>query len=314
MKLAVPDLISPSYFPAVAAVELGFFEREGLDVSLELISPTEDAYAALRDGEIDFVASSAHSALSAFPEWSGVKLLCAQSQGMYWFLVMRSELGASRGDISVVKGRSIGAAPLVGLALRQLLVESGIDLERDDVRISPVPGSHGRHVSFGVTAAKAMADGVIDGFWANGMAAELTLRSGVGTLVLDVRRGDGPPSCFNYTMPVVATTDQLISRSPSVAEAAIRAIISTQSALRKNPDLATECGRRLFPEYEASLIADLIRRDVAFYEPSISEMFVEQMCTFARAAGLMTGKTVYSDIVSEKLHHVVSRKAHRDLK
>jgi hypothetical protein len=29
MKLAVPDLISNSYFPAAAAVELGLFEREG---------------------------------------------------------------------------------------------------------------------------------------------------------------------------------------------------------------------------------------------------------------------------------------------
>ena len=28
MKLAVPDLISNSYFPAVAAVELGFFREE----------------------------------------------------------------------------------------------------------------------------------------------------------------------------------------------------------------------------------------------------------------------------------------------
>ena len=34
MKLAVPDLISNSYFPAAAAVELGFFEREGLDYPL----------------------------------------------------------------------------------------------------------------------------------------------------------------------------------------------------------------------------------------------------------------------------------------
>ena len=32
MKLAVPDLISNSYFPAVAAVDLGFFKAEGLDV------------------------------------------------------------------------------------------------------------------------------------------------------------------------------------------------------------------------------------------------------------------------------------------
>src|SRR6516165_8593064 len=32
MKLAVPDLVSSSYFSAVAAVELGYFAREGLDV------------------------------------------------------------------------------------------------------------------------------------------------------------------------------------------------------------------------------------------------------------------------------------------
>src|SRR5437879_442009 len=55
MKLAVPDLISNSYFPAAAAGELGFFKQEGLDVLLELIFPVDKCYAALRDGTIDFV-------------------------------------------------------------------------------------------------------------------------------------------------------------------------------------------------------------------------------------------------------------------
>ena len=82
MKLAVPDLISNSYFPAVAAVELGFFKEEGLDVSLELVFPVDRAYCEMRDGQIDFVGGSAHSALAAFPEWQGAKLLCAQAQGM----------------------------------------------------------------------------------------------------------------------------------------------------------------------------------------------------------------------------------------
>jgi hypothetical protein len=36
MKLAVPDMISNSYFPAIAAIEFGFFRKEGLDVELEL--------------------------------------------------------------------------------------------------------------------------------------------------------------------------------------------------------------------------------------------------------------------------------------
>ena len=67
MKIALPDIISNSYFPAAAAVELGFFKAEGLDLSLELVYPVDKSYAALRDGSVDFVAGSAHSALAAFP-------------------------------------------------------------------------------------------------------------------------------------------------------------------------------------------------------------------------------------------------------
>src|ERR1700749_1711233 len=108
MKLAVPDMISNSSFPAEAAIELGFFGEEGLDVTLEMIFPVDKAYMALRDGTVDFVGGSAHSALAAFPQWEGVKLICAQAQGMYWFLVMRNEAGVRRGDLAVVKGKSIG--------------------------------------------------------------------------------------------------------------------------------------------------------------------------------------------------------------
>src|SRR5271169_5399882 len=231
MKLAVPDLVSNSYFPAVAAVELGFFEQEGLDVSLELVFPVDRAYRELRDGAVDFVGCSAHSALAAFPEWQGAKLLCAQAQGMYWFLVMRADLDARRGDAGVVRGRSIGAAPWVEMGLRRLLIEAGIDLERDQVTIAPVPGTTGAGiVNFGVSAAKALEEGLIDGFWANGMGAEVAVRRGVGTVVLDVRRGDGPKPAFNYTMSALATTDRLIDESPEAAAAAVRALVKTQLA------------------------------------------------------------------------------------
>src|SRR5262249_8600877 len=246
------DLISNSYFPVEAAVELGFFQQEGLEVSLELIFPVDRAYRALRDGAVDFVGGSAHSALAAFPRWQGAKLLCAQAQGMYWFLVMRADLNAKRGDLSVVKGHSIGAAPWVEMGLRRLLIEAGIDLDRDGVKIAPVPGSLEAGVNFGVTAAKALAERKIDGFWANGMGAEVAVRSGVGTIVLDVRRGDGPKASFNYTMAAVATTERLIARDPDVAAAAVRAIVQTQGALRQDVTLATKVGEKLFPPSAAA--------------------------------------------------------------
>lgn len=298
MKLAVPDVISNSYFPAIAAIELGFFKEEGLDVALELIFPVDKAYEALRDGAVDFVGGSAHSALAAFPEWRGVKLLCAQAQGMYWFLVMRKDLGAVRGDVTAVKGRSIGAAPWVEMGLRRLLIEAGIDLERDRVKIAPVPNAVGAGVNFGVTAARALEEGKIDGFWANGMGAEVAVRRGAGTVVLDVRRGDGPKPCFNYTMASIAAADRLLDRSPEIAAAALRAVRKTHAALRRDVSLATGIGRKLFPPSEAELIAELIRRDLPYYDTSISREFVAGMNRFACDLGLLKGDVPYERIVA----------------
>jgi NitT/TauT family transport system substrate-binding protein len=301
MKLAVPDMISNSYFPAIAAIELGFFRQEGLDVELELIFPVDKAYAALRDGAVDLVGGSAHSALAAFPQWRGVKLLCAQAQGMYWFLVMHNDLGARRGDIDSVKGRRIGAAPWVEMGLRALLIAAGIDPERDGVTIAPVPGAQGAGVNFGVTAAQALADRKIDGFWANGMGAEVAVRRGVGSVVLDVRRGDGPKACFNYTMASLAATGRLIEASPQIAPAAIRAIASTHAALKRDPTLATAVGRKLFPPSEAELIAELIRRDLPYYDTAISETFVAGMNAFARERGILQGDVPYAQIVAPQM-------------
>jgi ABC-type nitrate/sulfonate/bicarbonate transport system substrate-binding protein len=304
LKLAVPDMLSNSYFPALAAVELGFFRNEGLDVALELMSPADKAYAAMRDGAVHFVGAEAHAALAVFPEWRGMKLVCAQAQGMYWFLVMRADLGAKRGDIGVVRGRRIGAAPFVELGLRRLLIEAGIDPVRDQVTIGPVPGSLGLKVNTGVTVAKALEDGVIDGFWANGMGAEMAIRRGIGTIVLDVRRGDGPKQCFDYTFPGFAVADRLIETELETVATAVQAIVATQAALKHDPSLATEVGRRLFPPEYAELIAGLIARDAPFYDASISPHTVETMNAFAREVGLLKGRPRYEDVVATEFAHL----------
>ena len=298
MKLAIPDKISPSYFIAEAAVELGFFKAEGLDVSLELVYPVDKAYEAMRDGTIDFVGGAAHAVLSAFPDFKGAKLIAAQSQGMYWFLVMRADLGAKRGDLSVVKGRTIGAAPWVNTGLRGLLSAGGIDLERDKVTIAPVPGLLGSVPNFGVMAARAVQDGKLDGFWANGMGAEVAVREGFGTVIADVRRGDGPKACFNYTEPTIATTDALIARSPDTVAAAVRAIVKTQAALKKDVSGAGEVGRKLFPPAEADLIVELIRRDLPFYDATISREFVAGMTAFLRSQNILKNDVAYEQIVA----------------
>ena len=299
MKIAIPDLISNSYFPAAAAVELGFFKAEGLDMALELIFPVDKTLEMLRDGKIDFVGGSAHSVPHAFPEWQGGKLLGALAQGTYWFLILRADLNARKGDVAAIKGLKIGAAPLVELGLKQLLVESGIDTVRDKVTIAPVPAEFlGPEKNFGVGAAKALQAGAIDGFWANGMGAEVAIRSGAGTMVIDVRRGDGPPGAFNYTMPALITSDAVIARDRNAVAAAVRALVKTQLALKADVSLATKVGRKLFPAAEAELIADVVRRDLPYYDSAISPDFVRGMTAFQRHVGLLRGEASYEQVVA----------------
>jgi NitT/TauT family transport system substrate-binding protein len=269
-------------------VEMGFLS----DATLELLYPVTKTYEELREGRLDFVGGASHAALYAFKDWQGGRLLCALAQHMYWFLVVHKQFNPQRGDLTVVKGLRIGAAPGPVDGLKQMLKRAGIT----DVQIGPVPGAVGEKASFGLMAAKALAEGKLDGFWANGMGAEVAVREGVGTVVLDARR-DGTTEMKGYTFPALVCTDKTIRERPDIARAAAKAVRSAQAALREDPGRATAIGRKLFPPQEASLIAELIRRDAPFYDPDISAQTVTSMNNFARELGLLSRDVGYGDVV-----------------
>ena len=304
LRIAIPDMVSPSYFPAIAAVELGFFRKEGLDAEIELLFPVTKSFEELREGRLDFVGGAAHAPLYAFRDWAGCKLLCALSQNMYWFLVVRRDLGVARGDLRAVKGLRIGAAPGPADGLKRMLLESNIDPE-SEVSIAPVPGAAG--VSFGLAAAKALEEGTVDGFWANGMGAEVAVRNGTGTLVIDARRGDGPRGAQHYTFPAFVTTQKWIDERPETVAAAVRAIVAAQAALKNDPRLAAEAAKRHFPAAELGLIAELIRRDAPYYDPAISRGAVRALNAFARETGLLARAPTYEQVVATRFQSVWER-------
>ncbi|HET7362594.1 MAG TPA: ABC transporter substrate-binding protein [Burkholderiales bacterium] len=288
VRVAIPDLVSPSYFPAIAAVELGFLP----DATVELLYPVTRTYEQLREGQLDLVGGAAHAVLYAFRDWQGARLLCALAQRMYWFLVVHKKFNPQRGQLAVLKGLRIGAAPGPVDGLKQMLKRAGIT----DVQIGPVPGAVGEKASFGVAAARALAEGKVDGFWANGMAAELAVREGVGVVVLDARR-EGTPEVKGYTFPALACTDRTIRERPQLALAAVKAVAAAHKALKEDPARATAIAQRHFPPVETSLIAELIRRDTPYYQHGISRHTVESMNRFAQDLGLLSGPVDYDKVV-----------------
>jgi NitT/TauT family transport system substrate-binding protein len=158
-----------------------------------------------------------------------------------------------------------------------------------------VPGTAEKSVSFGLMAAKALEEGKIDGFWANGMGAEVAVRRGIGTLVLDARREAGDEA-KQYTFPALVTSEKLIRDNPYAVKAAARAVRTAQNLLRDDPERATAIGKKLFPPAEASMIAELVRRDVPYYDPVIAPQTVDSMTRFARELGLLSKTVTYEDV------------------
>jgi ABC-type nitrate/sulfonate/bicarbonate transport system substrate-binding protein len=243
------------------------------------------------------IAGSVHDILTEFPRWEGAKLAVALSQGTPWLLVVRADLAARRGDVSAVKGLRLTAAEGPDLALREMLIEARIDPDRD-LQVLELPGAKARDVSFGVFAARALEKGQIDGFWANAMGAETAVRRGVGKVLIDVRRGDDPGEVRRFTFAGLATTDAQIGRDGDSVAAAVRAIVKAQKALRMDPALAAEVGRRKFPKEAAELITAIVERDLPFYDPVIYEEAVAGLNRFAQAIGHLSGPVSYEQVVA----------------
>jgi NitT/TauT family transport system substrate-binding protein len=299
LRLSVADLDSPSYFVATAAVELGFFREEGIDIALDHVFGAQDGPERLREGTLHFFGGPAYAATRVFPGWRGVKLLCALSQYSYWFMAVRAGLDVRRGDVGALKGLRISSSsafPVLGL--KYLLAESGIDLARDNVRIVPAPTS-GKDTHWrGRVGVNAIEQGIADAYWGNGMRVAIGEKLGIAKSHLDLRRGDGPPGARYYNFAALTATERLIEQEPALAAGAVRAIVKAQKALKADPALATGIGERLFPAEEASLIGGLIARDAPYYDANISTEAVDGLNKFAKANGLIAEPVPYDRLVA----------------
>ena len=306
-RLMVADVDSPSYFVATAAVVLGFFKKEGVDVEFVPEYGAKHGPEKLRDGSIHFFGGPAFAATRAFPGWKGVKLLCALAQYSYWFMGVRKDLDIARGDIKGLKGLRISSSfAFPRTALRHMLVQAGMDMDHDEVHIlESLPTESEWHCRDGV---KALQEDYADGFWGNGMRYALAEKAGLAKLHLDLRRGDGPQGARYYNFAALTTTDALIKNEPEVAAAAVRAIMAAQAALKKDPSLAKKVGNEVFPGGdEVEIMPTLIARDAPFYDPTITPEAVKGLNDFAMANKLISQPLAFEDIAAAQFKDLWSK-------
>jgi len=299
-RMMVADYDSPSYFVATAAVKLGFFKQEGVDVEFVAEYGAKHGPERLRDGSIHFFGGPAFAGTRAFPAWKGIKLVAALAQHSYWFMGLRKDIDIPRGDIKALKGLRVSSSfAFPRTALRHMLMQAGIDVDGGEVRIvESLPSKSESHSRDGI---RALQENLADGFWGNGMRLALAEKAGIAKLHLDLRRGDGPPGARLYNFAALTMTDAMIEAEPEVAAAAVRAIVKTQRALKADPSLAKTVGDELFPGEEAEMMPVLVARDAPFYDAAITPEAIDGLNAFALANGLLDRPLAYDAIVATAL-------------
>lgn len=303
-KLMVADVDSPSYFVATAAVKLGFFKAQGVDVEFVPEYGAKSGPEKLRDGSIHFFGGPAFAATRAFPMWKGVKLLCALSQHSYWFMGIRNDIEIRQGDIQALKGLRVASSfKFPRTALRHMFAQAGMG--PDDIQIVESLATESEWHS--LDGIRAIEQNHADAFWGNGMRLALAEKAGLAKLHLDLRRGDGPEGARYYNFAALTATDTLIKNEPEVAAAAVRAIVATQDALRTDPSLAREVGDALFPREQAELIPVLVERDNPYYDAGIGREALEGLNRFAMANGLSDRMLANDEIVATQFSRFWTR-------
>jgi len=99
----------------------------------------------------------------------------------------------------------------------------------------------------------------------------------------------------------VAFTDDGVTFFGRAPAAVVRALRRAQDLLAEDPGRATAIGERIFEPEHLPLIAELIRRDLPYYDAAIPERAVAGMNRFARERGLLEGDPAYESVVATEL-------------
>ena len=84
----------------------------------------------------------------------------------------------------------------------------------------------------------------------------------------------------------------------------MRAVRKAQQALQADPSRATAAAQHRFPPQETALIAELIRRDLPYYDPTIPAEVVTRLNDFAQHVGLLSAPVPYEQVVAVEFSHL----------
>jgi NitT/TauT family transport system substrate-binding protein len=228
------------------AVQLGYFEREGVDVELVRVQQTPSAVAALQAGEGDMANISVDAALQLVArEQMKIKAVVSPNKSLPFLIAGKSDIA----DLADLEGRSFGIGRIGSLdhsLSTKVLASKGVDTDRVDFVNIGQPNVRAQALAAGQIDATTMSIGV----WLS-----LPDRTGLDVLV--------SPDDYFRAAPVInkvnVVPDAVIAARPDDVAAVVRAIVKASRDFAGDPSLWVEAMATARPDVDRETLETLAR-------------------------------------------------------
>jgi sulfonate transport system substrate-binding protein len=245
-----------------AALDVGFFEDQGLDVELAQPFPTGvDALNALEAGEIQFTqvgTPSIGAVLSGMDlvylgNYSGSATQLGIDETMA--LVAREGSDIDPDDLSTLEGKSIGVSvgSINHLYVLGILEEQGID--PDDVEIANTPPPE---------MPVALATDGLDAIAVWDPWPIIATQDAPGAY--EVSRGGGYIAYIGY----IVAQREFVEENPDLVASFLEARAEADQWMRENPDQAADVATRWLPGTADDVAAEAMEHNVRQLDPRLS--------------------------------------------
>ena len=282
------------YAPQYAALELGFFEEEGLDVTVSIGNGADKSMTALLSDSADIALLGTEAGIYVYNEGKEnyPKAFAQLTQRAGNFLISRTE--EPDFQWTDLKGKSVIGGRLGGmpeLVLEYILKENGLTKDSDVEIIN--------NIDFSSTAGAFT--GNVGDYTAEFEPVATTLeQNGTGYIVASLGEASG---YLPYT--VYMANDTFMKEHPEIIEAFTRAIYRGQQwiATHSAEEIA-EVILPQFPESDVETLTTIIDRyksqDTWKTDPLFSEEGFTLMQDIMEAGGELSSRVPFSDLVSNE--------------
>ncbi|MDX6806171.1 ABC transporter substrate-binding protein [Terrihabitans rhizophilus] len=261
--------------PILIGQKKGFFEKEGLNVTVDYFAGGVPATAALIGGSVQFIDAAFENNIKAVKKGQPIVSILGLQSEFAGALVARTDVVEKLGDkldASSLKGLRVGTLARGGFAdvsTRYIAADAGLDPEKD-IELVPIKGADRQ-----LTAGEA---GEIDAAFVMEPWNVIAEDSGKWRYVVDLTKGEGPDSFRGIGYTTLQTSSDYLVKNRETADKVVRAVVASLNFIT-DPANLDETAKLADAEYGSpgiEIMKASLQRQANTFSPVLQPSYLEK--------------------------------------